>query len=78
MPAKALDTIKETLLYDKTKVVLNGNRERRSNNSATAGDRTDANLGSRITEFHDLSSKKNYYRTPLKNFYKSQFGECGA
>ena len=35
MPEKALDTIKETLLYDKTKVVLTGNRDRRSNNSAT-------------------------------------------
>ena len=78
MSAKALNTIKDTLLYGKAKVVLTGNRDRRSNNSATAGDRTDANLGSRITEFHDLSSKKNYYRTPLKNFYKSQFGECGA
>ena len=54
MPAKALDTIKVTLLYDKTKVALTGNRDKRSNNSAAAGDRTDANLGSRITEFHDF------------------------
>ena len=38
MPAKALDTIKKTLLYDKTKVVLTGNRDRRSDNLATAGD----------------------------------------
>ena len=68
MPEKALDTIKETLLYDKTKVVLTGNRDRRSNNSATAGDKTDASLGSRITEFHDLLSQKNYYRIPLKFF----------
>ena len=65
MPAKALETIKETLLHDKTKVVLTGNRDRRPNNSATAGDRTDANLGSRITEFHNLLSQKSYYGIPL-------------
>ena len=78
MPAKALDTIKETLLYDKAKVVLTGNRDRTSNNSATAGDRTDANLGSRITEFHDLLSKKRLLQNPSKIFYKSRFGEFGA
>ena len=51
-----------------TKVVLTVNRDRRSNNSAKAGDRTDANIGSRIKEFHDLLSQKNYYRIPLKIF----------
>ena len=51
-----------------TKVVLTVNRDRRSNNSAKAGDRTDANIGSRIKEFHDLLSQKNYYRIPLKFF----------
>ena len=51
-----------------TKVVLTVNRDRRSNNSPKAGDRTDANIGSRIKEFHDLLSQKNYYRIPLKFF----------
>ena len=78
MPAKALDTIKKTLLYDKTKVVLTGNRDRRSDNSATAGDWTDTNLGSRITEFHDLLNQKKLLQNPSKIFYKSRFGEFGA
>ena len=78
MPAKALDTIKETLLYDKTKVVLTGNRDRRSNNSATAGDRTNTNLGSRIMEFHDLLSQKKLLQNPSKIFCKSRFGDFGA
>ena len=63
-----LDTIKETLLYDKTKVVLPGNRNRRINNSSTPADRTDANLESRTTEFHDLLDQKLYYRILLKFF----------
>ena len=29
LPAKALDTIKETLLYNKTKVIIPGGRDRR-------------------------------------------------
>ena len=41
LPAKLLDTIKETLLYDREKVVIPGGRDKRSNTSATAGDRTD-------------------------------------
>ena len=49
LPAKSLDTIKETLLYDKKKVIIPGDRDRRSNTSNTPGDRTDQNLGSRIT-----------------------------
>ena len=58
LPKKSLDTIKETLLYNKTKVVLAGNRDRRLNNTTTVADRTDANLTSRITKFHDLLGEK--------------------
>ena len=67
MPAKALDTIKETLLHDKTKVVLTGNRDRRSNNSA-------------IPEYgipRSFNSKK-LLQNPSKIFYKSRFDEFGA
>ena len=31
LPAKALDTIKETLLYERTPVVITNNADRRSN-----------------------------------------------
>ena len=41
LPRKALDTIKETLLYSKLPVIIPGNNDRRSFNSATAADRTD-------------------------------------
>ena len=68
LPKKSLDTIKETLLYSTTKVVLAGNRDRRLNNTPTAADRTDASLTSRIIKFHDLLGKKIYYRIPLKFF----------
>ena len=68
LPAKSLDTIKETLLYDETKVTLLGGRDRRSSTSNTPGDRTDVNLASRITEFHALLSQRLYYRIPLKYF----------
>ena len=78
MSAKALNTIKDTLLYGKAKVVLTGNRDRRSNNSATAGDRTNTNLGSRIMEFHDLLSQKKLLQNPSKIFCKSRFGDFGA
>ena len=74
MPAKSLDTIKETLLYGKEKVSLPGNRDRRINNSSTLADRTDANLGGRVTEFHNLLCQKLYYRIPLKFFYRSRSG----
>ena len=69
MPAKALDTIKETLLYDKTKVSLSADKDRRSHSSQTPGKRTEQNLGSRITEFHDMLGQKSYCRIPLKFFY---------
>ena len=51
LPAKLLDTIKEMLLYDKEKDIIPEGRDRRSNMSNTRGDRTDQNLGSRITHF---------------------------
>ena len=61
LPAKALDTIKGTLLYDRTKVIIPRGQDRRSNTSTTAADRTDANLGSRQTEFNLVHlSHKNY------------------
>ena len=68
LPAKSLDTIKETLLYDKTKVILPGGRDRRWNTSNIPVERTDANLGSRITEFRALLPEKLYCRIPLKYF----------
>ena len=68
MPAKALDTIKEALLYDKTKISLSADKNRRSHSSQTPRDRTDQILGSRITEFHGTLGQKNYYRIPLKFF----------
>ena len=67
-PAKSLDTIKEILLYNKTKVTPPGGRDRRSNTSNTPGYRTDANLASRITKFHALLSQRLYYRILLKYF----------
>ena len=68
LPVKALDTIKGTLLYNKTKVIIPGGPERRPNTSTTAADRTDANLGRRQTEFSSLISHKLYYRILLKYF----------
>ena len=41
LPQKTLDTIKETPLYSKLPVIIHGNNDRRSFNSATAADRTD-------------------------------------
>ena len=70
VPAKALDTIKEILLYEKIIIVIPNNTDRRSNTSTTLGDRTDANLGTGITDFNPIIKTKNYYRTPLKYFVK--------
>ena len=58
LPAKALDTIKGTLLYNKTKVIIPGGQDRRPNTSTTAADRTNANLGRRQTKFSSLISHK--------------------
>ena len=54
LPPKSLDTIKETLLYDKETIIIPGGRDRRSNMSQTPGDRTVKNLGSRKTNFQWL------------------------
>ena len=51
LPAKSLDTIKENIALQQNKGYPT---RRRSNTSNTPGDRTDANLGSRLTEFHAL------------------------
>ena len=51
LPAKALDTIKDTLLYEKTPAVIPNNADRRPNTSTTLADRTDANLGTRVADF---------------------------
>ena len=66
LPAKSLDTIKEMLLYNKENVIIPRGRDRRSNMSDTPADRTDANLASRIADFHSLIGQKLYYRIPLK------------
>ena len=65
LPKKSLDDIRETLLYEKKDVNLNGKRDRRSNTSTTPADRTDANLGERVTNFLGLIGRKIYYRIPL-------------
>ena len=51
LPGKSLDTIKENIALQQNKGYPT---RRRSNTSNTPGDRTDANLGSRLTEFHAL------------------------
>ena len=63
-----LDTIKETLLYDKEKVIIPEGRDRRSNTSNTPADRADANLTSRMADFHGLIGQKLCYRISLKYF----------
>ena len=68
MPNKSFDTIKKTLLYDKEGVFLPGDRDRRLNDTNTDADRTDKNLGSTITDFHDQLGKKSFYRIPVKFF----------
>ena len=68
LPAKSLNTIKERLVYNKETVIIPGGRDRRSTTSQTPEDRTDKNLGSRITNFHDLIGQKLYYRISLKYF----------
>ena len=47
---------------------ISADRDRRLNDTNTDADRTDKNLGSRITDFHDQLSKKIFYRIPLKVF----------
>ena len=44
LPQKALDTIKETLLYSKMPVIISGNNDKRSFNSNTPAYRPDQNL----------------------------------
>ena len=65
LPKKSLDDLRETLLYEKKVVNLNGKRDRRSNTSTIPADRTDANLGERVTNFLGLIGRKIYYRIPL-------------
>ena len=64
LPEKALDTIKETLLYEKTPVVIPNNAGRRSNTSTTPADRTDANLETRITGFNPIIKTKIIIGSP--------------
>ena len=42
--------------------MLNNDRDRRSNTSTTPADRTDSNLGERVTDFPILIGQKIYYR----------------
>ena len=58
LPSKSLDDIREILLYWKKAVVLTGGRDRTSNSSTTPADRTDSNLGDRVTNFLALIEKK--------------------
>ena len=68
LPQMSLHDIRETLLYEKKPVNLNGNRDRRSNTSTTRADRTDANLGEKVTYFLGLIRRKIYYRILLGFF----------
>ena len=68
LPKKSLDDVRETPLYEKKAVNLNGNRDRRSNTSATPADRTDSNLCEIVTDFLGLIRRKIYYRIPLGFF----------
>ena len=61
------------MLHDKEGVFLHADRDRRLNGTNTDADRTDKNLGSRITDFHNQLGKKFFYRIPLK-FYRSWSG----
>ena len=54
-------------------MLLPADRDRRLNDTNTDADRTDKNLGSRITDFHNQLGKKIFYRIPLK-FYRSWSG----
>ena len=65
LPQMSLHDIRETRLYEKKPVNLNGNRDRRSNSSTTRADRTDANLGEKVTDFLGLIRRKIYYRILL-------------
>ena len=65
LPKKSLDDIRQTLLYEKVSVNLNGNVARKSNTSTTPADRTDANLDERVTDFLGLIKRKIYCRIPL-------------
>ena len=67
-PAKSLDDIRETLLYEKIAVILTGKWGRRLNNANSTNDRTDSNLGTPITDLHDLINAKTEYRIPLAFF----------
>ena len=58
MPAKALNTIKKTLLYHKEKVSLPADTDRRLHSSQVLASRSDKNLGSRITDFHGLLGQR--------------------
>ena len=59
LPKKSLDDIRETLLYEKTSVVLNNDRDRRSNTSTSPADRAGSDLDERVTNFLALIGKKN-------------------
>ena len=63
-----IDDIRETLLYEKKAVVWNGDRDRRSNTSTAPADRTDVNLGERVTDFVGLIGRKMYYRIQIGFF----------
>ena len=58
LPSNSLDDIREILLYWKKAVVLTGGRDRTSNSSTTPANRTDSNLGERVTNFLALIGKK--------------------
>ena len=61
--------------YQRGIVIILGNRDRRSNTFTTPGDQTDANLGSRETEFSAFISQKMYYKIPFVDLRLVNFPE---
>ena len=62
MPESDLKTFKRTLLFSREQVSFFGNLDRRSHNSGTTAQRTDANLSDIIKTFARTIAGKNAYR----------------
>ena len=63
-----LKRMPKNLLFSKKEVAYTRNVDRRQNNNATGGNRTDEYLTKRITKFSNLIGYDNTYRIPLRLF----------
>lgn len=59
----------KTLLYKKEKVVLTGNRDRRSQTDDNKYSRTDDNIKQRITKFSSMIKEETNLETNLNNLF---------